>query len=116
MNSELAAALDAAPESGDFNHHINLQIASVADSIKADTSACRPPERYARRTTTVAALMMFDPTVRQMAINAGVDLYAFGESVEKVSLAISVVMNQKNDVGAKVFKTLVYAYQDGRVQ
>jgi hypothetical protein len=116
MNAEIAAALDAAPESGDFNHHIDLQIGSVAESIKSDTNINRPPDRYNRRNITVAALMEYDSQVRQMAVDAGVDLYAFDESVEKVSGVIMEAMKSKNDVGAKVFRVVKGAYQDGRVQ
>lgn len=112
-NPELAEALNNAPEVSNLKDHIDSQIEAFGRTMQSDTLDFRGP-MYARKPSTVGALLASDPEVRRLASRAGVELRRFDEYIAIASQAILEEHQKKNIIGEKIAKTVIGLYQNGR--
>lgn len=82
-NPQLFEALENAPLSQSHTDHWNSQMKLVAEAILNDQFMLRGPS-YNRNVYTVAALLAHDPVIRDMAINAGINIRVFDDIVNQV--------------------------------
>lgn len=83
-NPQLFAALDEAPR---VTSHVNRwddQMDVIGEAIKADKHTMRGVS-YRRQSYTVGALLAYDSTVRDMAINAGINIRVFDDIIAQVN-------------------------------
>ena len=103
-NPELVAALEGALANFDLKARFDNMLKSLIEVLPQDTFTTRSPN-FSRRTHVVSAMLAYDNVLRDLAVEAGIDLTAFDNIIGQVQQLL-LTECAKAPPGLKVVRTL----------